>query len=280
MNAQISRPTPPASKSQSATAAVVDAAETRDGLGVAAAAHRLALERIERLYGEGFRFASARLEDNRDTLRALSQASTLQEQMAVWSRYLERTVKQYTDNLGSFAGIYGQHMRETVQDGAEVAQAAASAVAEVTPSPMAGLTPPMPGVEAELVAPEPAARKTARRSAVRKTASPKAAAPKSVAPVAAVSEAAKVEAAKPEAAKPEVAKPEAAKVEAAKPEAAKVEAAKPEAAKVEAAKPEAAKVEAAKPEAAKVEVATSDAAAPKAAPVPESVPAGAEAERS
>ena len=105
--------------------AAIDAAESRDGLRVAAVAQRQAFERLERLCEEGFRFAATRVEENRTTLRDLVQTPNLPDRMAIWSRYVERTVKQYSDNFGMLAGIYREQVRESVQDGADAAQAAA-----------------------------------------------------------------------------------------------------------------------------------------------------------
>lgn len=202
-------------KSQDPAADVVDAAETRDGLRVAAAAQRVAFERFERLYEESLRFATSRFEDNRNTLQELAQATSLQDQMAIWSRYVERTIQQYTDNLGALAGLYGEQVRETVQDGAEAAQAAAAAVAEVTPSPMAGATPPLPGIDTEVVAPatpKTTARKAAPRPSTRgpaKAATQKTAAPKSAEP----------KTAEPKAEAPKTAEPKAETAKAAEPKA-------------------------------------------------------------
>ncbi|MFT3974150.1 MAG: hypothetical protein QM699_12085 [Amaricoccus sp.] len=162
MTAQTSRRKPAAARKQSpaaavsagatSTTAVAEAAETRDGLRMAAAAQRQAFERLERLCVEGFRFATTRMEENRSTLRDLVQTPNLQDRVAIWGRHFERTVKQYSDNFGTLAGICNQRVIETVQDSAEVAQAAVAAVAEVTPSPMAEAIPPLPVAEPAVAA--------------------------------------------------------------------------------------------------------------------------------
>lgn len=129
---------------------IVEAAEARDGLRLAAAAQRQAFDRLERLCEEGFRFAAARLEENRSTLRDLAQSPDLSDRMTIWSRHVERTMRQYSDNLGTIAGICSAQARETVEDGTEAAQAAVAAVAEVSPSPIAEAIPPLPAAEPEL----------------------------------------------------------------------------------------------------------------------------------
>jgi hypothetical protein len=147
-------------------ATMADAAEVRDGFGVAAVVQRQALQRLERLCAEGFRFASTRLEENHATLHQLVHTPNLPDRVTIWGRHVERTVRQYSDNLGTLAGIYREQVRESVQEGADAAQAAVAGVAEVTPSPMVEAVPPLyaPGPGAVPKATHEAAPGAATRS--------------------------------------------------------------------------------------------------------------------
>lgn len=118
-----------------------------DGLKAAGTVQRHAFVRLERLCEESFRFATARLEENRQMLSELAQAPSPQEQMAIWGRHVERTMKQYSDNFGTIAGICSEQALEAVQEGA--AQMPVAEVAEVMPSPIADVEPPVPAAEPE-----------------------------------------------------------------------------------------------------------------------------------
>lgn len=141
----------PAATSPKQTAQqIVDAAEARDSLGLASAAQLQAFDRFERFWEEGLRFAITRFEENRSVLLQLAETRTLPEHAAIWSRYMERAMQQYSENLGLLAGIYSAQARESVEESVEATQAATAAVAEVMPSPLAEAIPPLPAAEPEI----------------------------------------------------------------------------------------------------------------------------------
>lgn len=180
----------PAAAARTATGTAVKtrpAAGAADGsLLIAGAAPQQAFERLERLCAEGLRFATTRFEENRSTFQQLATSRHLPDQMAIWSRYVERTVKQYSDNLGTVAGICGAQATATLQDAVDAAPAGPVAVAEVSPSPLAEAIPPLPAAEPEPT-PEPAPE-TAPEAALEPAPEPEAAAEPEVTAEAAASE--------------------------------------------------------------------------------------------
>lgn len=140
-----------------AQATLIEAAEARDGIGAATAVQRQAFLRLERLCEEGLRFATERMEENRNTIHALVSTRSLPDRVSIWGRHVERTMQQYATKMGALTELYAAQARETVEETAEAAQAAAAAVTEVAPSPMAEATPPLPEEAPTASAAEPVA---------------------------------------------------------------------------------------------------------------------------
>jgi hypothetical protein len=81
-----------------------------------ALAQQHAAERLSRLCEEGLRFASQRMEENRQTLLALAAARTLPDTLSIWTGYFERTTRQYSEEFELVAGLCSEQAREAVGD--------------------------------------------------------------------------------------------------------------------------------------------------------------------
>lgn len=74
------------------------------------------LKRLVKLNSELTRFVERRLQQDRKTARELAACTNAPDALAVYGRYFERAVKQYSDEMGLLAGVFSDQAREAMDD--------------------------------------------------------------------------------------------------------------------------------------------------------------------
>lgn len=82
----------------------------------AAEANGHLLKRLVQLNTELTGFVERRLEQDRRTAKELAACKTPPEAFAVYGRFFERAVKQYSDEIELLAGVFSDQARETIED--------------------------------------------------------------------------------------------------------------------------------------------------------------------
>lgn len=71
---------------------------------------------MTRMNGEIADFVGRRLEHDRETMTALSTCTTLSETFSIYTDYVQRMMRDYTEEMGTLANLYAETARETMDD--------------------------------------------------------------------------------------------------------------------------------------------------------------------
>ncbi len=82
----------------------------------ATVAQQHAVERAGRLYGEGMRFVTRRLEANRRAMHEMAGCRTLPDTLSTWNEYLETTARQYAEEIEAVTGLCAAQVREATEE--------------------------------------------------------------------------------------------------------------------------------------------------------------------
>lgn len=71
---------------------------------------------MAKVSGELFHFVDRRLENDRETARQLAGCKSPQEAAAVYGKFFETAMQQYSREMGLLAGLYADQAREAIED--------------------------------------------------------------------------------------------------------------------------------------------------------------------
>lgn len=81
-----------------------------------AEANSQVLENVAKFNNEILQFVNQRLEHDRKVAKELAACSSPQEAYGVCGKFLESAMKQYSQEMGIIAGLYTDHLRQTIEN--------------------------------------------------------------------------------------------------------------------------------------------------------------------
>jgi hypothetical protein len=81
-----------------------------------AEANSQVLENVAKFNNEILQFVNQRLEHDRKVAKELAACSSPQEAYGVCGQFLESAMKQYSEEMGIIAGLYTDHLRQTIEN--------------------------------------------------------------------------------------------------------------------------------------------------------------------
>lgn len=86
------------------------------GVEAVAEANSQVLENVAKFNSEILHFVNQRLDHDRKAAKELAACSSPQEAYEVCGKFLESAMKQYSDEMGIIAGLYTDHLRQTIEN--------------------------------------------------------------------------------------------------------------------------------------------------------------------
>lgn len=91
-------------------------AASQRGMQAAAEAQAHLVNRLTQINSELFGFVDRRLRRDRETAKDIAHCKNPQEMLEVCSRFAERAMKDYSEEVGLIAGLYADQAREAMED--------------------------------------------------------------------------------------------------------------------------------------------------------------------
>lgn len=107
-------------------------------LEAASTAQKNAVERLGKIYEEGLRFMTLRLDENRKTFQEFTTCRSLPDAMPIWSAYVERTTKAYTEEFEVIANLVSEQATATLEE--TLQETPESVVEKAVTAPLAAAT--------------------------------------------------------------------------------------------------------------------------------------------